>query len=57
MNNNFIHDQSGNENQEIVFPKRSFFDYQYEDGPDYNISFDHISKQPLMNEMDPVAMG
>ena len=40
----------------ITVPKRSFFDYQYRDGPDYNISFDRLSGQPIMNSMDAMTM-
>ncbi len=40
----------------VTMPKRSFFDYQYRDGPDYNISFDRLSGQPIMNSMDAMTM-
>lgn len=38
-------------------PKRSFYDYQYNDGPDYNISFDQMSGQPIINSMDAITMN
>ena len=38
-------------------PKRSFYDYQYTEGPDYNISFDRMSGQPIINNMDAITMN
>ena len=38
-------------------PKNSFFDYQYEDGPDYTIRFDKTSGQPILNSMNAITMN
>ena len=38
-------------------PRRSFYDYQYDDGPDYKISFDRMSGQPIINSMDANTMN
>ena len=38
-------------------PKRSFFDYQYRDGPNYDISFDPHTGQPIVSSMDAITMG
>ena len=38
-------------------PKRSFFDYQYRDGPNYDISFDPLTGQPIVSSMDAITMG
>ena len=41
----------------MYVPKRSFYDYQYQDGPDYNISFDQASGQPIVSSMDAITMN
>lgn len=41
----------------VDVPKRDFFDYQYQNGPDYKISFDHRSGQPIMTTMDAPTMN
>jgi len=38
-------------------PKRGFYDYQYSNGPDYTISFDRRSGQPIMTTMDAATMN
>ena len=41
----------------MYVPKRSFYDYQYENGPDYSIRFNRVSGQPIMSNMDAAAMN
>ena len=44
---------SSNQNSNVMFlPKKSFFDYQYKDGPDYRIAFDRRSGQPIMRDVN-----
>ena len=49
--------QSGQAQNMLHVPKRSFYDYQYRDGPGYEISFDRSSGQPKMVNMDATTMN
>ena len=50
-------DQGDGEIASINVPKANFYDYQYDEGPSYRISFDPRSGQPRFSDMDAMQMN
>ena len=49
--------QGKDEYASMNVPKANFYDYQYNEGPQYNISFDPRSGQPRFSDMDALTMN